>query len=223
MLYLWAFQEIERALFDGRLSKTLFIIGRNFVHGLVIARVLAVLKPITEGGFTRGPWTTYIYMVSHCLKPLSCKQHVTATEIPVDQLDACYTLCAAQNRENLLLGTFEPEVFKRNWQTFIEEGDGTIIGLYSEGSLRGVLGGLTVCDSQTGSLVGKTVFYYIRKDFLTRSVALVLFGEFQRWAFSKGARWVSLGVPLDRFQAQLDHFLKGDGYRARTVNYQKQL
>lgn len=162
-------------------------------------------------------------MESRCLKPVSSKQYITAAEIPADQLDACYTLCAAQSRDDLLVGTFEPEVFKRNWQAFIEEGDGAIIGLYVEGSLCGVLGGLTVCDSQTGNLIGKTIFYYIRKDVLTKSFALLLFSEFQRWVFSKGARWVNLDVPLDRFQVQLDQFLKGEGYRARRITYQKRL
>lgn len=162
-------------------------------------------------------------MVSRCLKPVSSTQCITAAKIPVDQLDGCYALCAAQSRDNLLVGTFEPEVFKRNWQAFIEEGDGTIIGLYTEDSLCGVLGGLTVCDSQTGNLIGKTIFYYIRKDVLTKSCASTLFGEFQRWAFAKGARCVNLDVPLDRFQAQLDQYLKGEGYLARRITYQKQL
>lgn len=161
--------------------------------------------------------------MSRSLKPVPCSPHLRASAIAIDQLDDCYVLCAAQNKDNLLVGTFEPEVFRRNWQTFIEDGDGTIIGLYAEHILCGVLGGLTVCDSQTGSLIGKTVFYYIRKDFLTRSAALLLFSEFQRWVFSKGARCVNLCVPCNRFQLQLEQILTEHGYQSHTIVYHKQL
>ena len=147
----------------------------------------------------------------------------TTVEIPVDQLDTCYTLCAAQHREGLLVGTFEPAIFRRNWETFLDEGEGTIIGLHQAGSLCGILGGVTVCDSQTGSLIGKTVFYYIRKDVLTRSAALVLFTRFQQWAFARGAMCVMLCVPFDGFQSRVDPLLQEHGYQVRTITYTKLL
>lgn len=148
-------------------------------------------------------------------------QLLTAVEIPVEQLDSCYALCAAQDKEGLLVGTFEPGIFKRNWETFIKEGDGTIIGLYNTGSLCGVLGGLVVCDSQTGCLIGKSIFYYIRKDVLTCSSSLVLFTRFQQWAFAHGATSVMLTIPLGRFQLRLDHLLQRNGYQAHTTTYKK--
>jgi hypothetical protein len=144
-------------------------------------------------------------------------------EMSIDQLEACYTLCAAQHKEGLLFGTFEPVIFRRNWETFIEDGDGTIIGLYADDSLCGLLGGVIVCDSQTGSLMGKTMFYYLRKDVRTRCAAFTLFSGFQRWAFAQGARCMMLGVPLDKFQSQLDRHLLGNGYKAHAVTYKKHL
>lgn len=155
------------------------------------------------------------------LEPGWTPQLLTTVEIPLDQLDTCCALCAAQDKEGLLVGTFEPDIFRRNWETFIKEGDGTIIGLYDAGSLCGILGGVVVCDSQTGSLIGKSIFYYIRKDVLTRSAALVLFTGFQQWAFAHGAVCVMLTIPLGRFQERLDQPLQRHGYEANTITYKK--
>ena len=149
-------------------------------------------------------------MTRRLLPPVGNVQLFTTNEMPVDQLDTCCRLCAAQDKEGLLVGTFEPEIFRRNWETFIKEGDGAIIGLYDAGSLCGILGGVAACDSQTGSLIGKTLFYYIRKDVLTRSAALVLFAGFQRWAFAQGVACVMIGVPLGGFQSRLDSLLQGN-------------
>lgn len=155
------------------------------------------------------------------LEPVLTPQLLATVEIPLDQLDICCALCTAQDKEGLLVGTFEPDIFRRNWETFIKEGDGTIIGLYDAGSLCGILGGVVVCDSQTGSLIGKSVFYYIRKDLLTRSAALVLFTGFQQWAFAHGATCVMLTIPLGRFQERLDQLLERHGYEANTITYKK--
>ncbi len=154
---------------------------------------------------------------------VSHSNRFTTVEIRIDQLEACYTLCAAQDKEGLLVGKFEPGIFRRNWETFIEDGEGAIIGLYSDDSLCGILGGTTVCDSQTGSLIGKTLFYYIRKDVLTRSAALALFTGFQQWALAQGARYVMVTLPLGEFQLRLEQSLRGDDYKAHTITYKKQL
>ena len=156
-------------------------------------------------------------------QPVLQTNRFTTIEFQVDQLEACYTLCTGQDKEGLLVGKFEPGIFRRNWETFIEEGEGAIIGLYSDNSLCGILGGTTVCDSQTGCLIGKTLFYYIRKDVLTRPAALALFMGFQRWALARGARYVMLTLPLGEFQLRLEQSLREDGYKAHTITYKKQL
>jgi hypothetical protein len=135
----------------------------------------------------------------------------------------CYGLCAAQNKEGLLVGTFVPEIFKRNWKTFIEEGDGTLIGLYTGDSLCGLLGGLTTCDSQTGSIVARVLFYYIRRDVRTASSALTLFRAFQQWAAERGAEALCLCVPENSSRIRLEPFLKSSGFRASRIIYTKQL
>jgi hypothetical protein len=81
------------------------------------------------------PFRGLVSTVKWFSQSVSHSNRFTTIEIQVDQLETCYTLCAAQDKQGLLVGTFEPDVFRRNWETFIREGDGVIIGLYSDNSL----------------------------------------------------------------------------------------
>ena len=144
-------------------------------------------------------------------------------ELPPDKLEVCYPLCAAQSKEGLLVGTFVPEVFNRNWRTFIEEGDGALIGIFSGNTLCGLLGGIATCDSQTGSTVARVLFYYLRRDVRTAASALTLFRGFQRWAAERSADALSICVPENPFRMRLDSSLKDSGFRASRITYTKQL
>lgn len=108
--------------------------------------------------------------------------------ITPEELPDCIPFGVAFHQEMQLPGRFVPLVFLRNWERFLAEGHGTILGLYDEHEkLVGGLGVLLGPDLNDGRLVATETFWFVDAQYRQGRAPLRLLAAYRQWAQEHGA------------------------------------
>lgn len=112
---------------------------------------------------------------------------MTIRPLMLDEIYLCVPFGYLFHDEKKVPGTFNPEVFMKNWTLFINSGNGTIFGLWKGDELIGGLGGYIFPDITTGESVANEFFWFVQKEDRKGSWPLRLRETYKSWAKERGA------------------------------------
>ena len=107
--------------------------------------------------------------------------------LEVYELPLCLPFGHAFFRELQLPGTFNEDVFLKNWTTYLTSYGARIFSLWEGETLIGGIGGMLAPDVFTGEKICQEFFWFIAPEYRHRTGALRLFKRFKRWGKESGA------------------------------------
>lgn len=123
--------------------------------------------------------------------------------------------------EAKLPGTLNPDVFRRNWSTYIARGYGVILVLRRDAATVGAIGGFIVRDPSNDDLVAAEGFWFVTEH--ARGAGLRLFTAFETLARVRGCKRLTF-VHLHALQSErLGALYQRRGFSPIEHHYVKEL
>lgn len=144
--------------------------------------------------------------------------------LTLEELPRCVPYATAFHEELRLPGQLIPEVFLKNWTTFLTQYPATILSLWKEETLIGGLGAMIVPDLSDGRLCATEMFIFIDKSHRGGSAFFRLLRAYKEWAIAHHAVEVRLshmehGEDHAEIDAQFDRLYRKLGYRPLERSY----
>lgn len=132
---------------------------------------------------------------------MSLIEDTTPRIVPIEDEDwpAVQTMGRMFYAEAGLLGEFIPEVFRENWEMYIERGYGIVLCLREGSCTTGTIGGFVVPDPCNNDLIASEAFWFMHPDH--RGNGSLLLRAFEREARKRGAMRLTM-VALFALQSE---------------------
>ena len=144
--------------------------------------------------------------------------------LTIDELPLCVPFAQEFHEELKLPGKMIPEIFMKNWTTFLTTYPSVILSLWKEEVLLGGLGAMIVPDLFDGRLCGHEMFIFIRKSERGGSGFLRLLKAFRAWWIERGAVEGRLAhMEHAETDEALDRLYRKLGYRPIERSYVESL
>lgn len=149
----------------------------------------------------------------------------TIRPLTLEELPRCVYSARAFHAEKQLPGKLVPDVFLKNWTTFLTSCTAVILGLFHEDKLVGGIGGMITPDLSDGRIAATEMFWYMLPEHRGGMNAFKLIDAFEAWAHEQGAeefRMVHMLEPdEDPSTVSLGPIYKRRKYRPLEVAYYK--
>lgn len=143
--------------------------------------------------------------------------------LTLDEIYLCVPYGYQFHKEKHVPGEFNPEVFMKNWESFIGSGLGCIFGLWKDYELIGGLGAFVSPDITTGQLVANEFFWFVQEGDRKGSWPLRLIHAYKAWGKEKSAVRFRMVHLLEHNETpstvRLAHFYRRLGMRPIEVGY----
>jgi GNAT superfamily N-acetyltransferase len=143
---------------------------------------------------------------------------IPATVADIPEL---YGLAARFYAESNLLGTFDAEMFRANWERILRENVGAIFLLKSGNWLAGALGGVVYPDMYQDRLVATEFFWFVKPE--SRGSGLRLYDAFEKWAKERGCQQIRMVHLLDVMPERVSQIYLRLGFTPAEVHYIKEI
>jgi hypothetical protein len=141
----------------------------------------------------------------------------------VKELPLCLPFGEAFMQEKHIPGVFNPDVFLKNWTTFLTSYPAAIFGLWKDEQLIGGIGGMIHPDLNTGQRIAVEFFWYVGHEHRHTIGSIKLVRRWKRWAKENGAvRWRMihlLDVDETASSVKLASFYEKQGLRPIEVGF----
>lgn len=144
---------------------------------------------------------------------------VVIRPLRVEELPLCVSGAEGFHREFQLPGRLIPEVFIRNWTTFLTQYTATILTAWQEERLLGGLGALVHPDLNDGRVVATEMFWYVMPEARGGRTAVRLLKAFIVWGESHAEETRLAHMLNGTHDAQLDRLYKKLGFRPLEMGY----
>lgn len=142
-------------------------------------------------------------------------------ELTTDDLPTLLPLCREFQAEGGLPGEFVSEKFICSWNNFITLKMGVVFGMYRDGKVVGMLGGIAYNDLNDGKMVVMEMFWYVVKEF--RGMGLKLLKTFEAWAIKRGAARLCMACLAGLNSDSMSSLYSRLGYRPLDLTFVKEL
>lgn len=141
----------------------------------------------------------------------------------VEELSTIAPYGKAFYEEGNLVGTYDPETFRKTWSAFLGKGLGVIFVMEIAAKFAGALGGILFLDPNNNDLVATELFWYVLPEYRNSVESVRLLVAFERWAKEMDARRVSMMHTFGSQVEQLSAIYTRLGYRPLEVHYVKEI
>ena len=162
-------------------------------------------------------------MPSMLSTPNTLPETTTVQRLTLEELPRCVPFAKAFHSELRLPGDFRPEVFLKNWTTFLTTYPAVIFTLRKGEALVGGIGGMIVPDLLDGRLCAHEFFWFVDAAHRTGTGAIRLLNRFEEWAAKEGAVEVRMVHLVGNHDEQLGRIYTKRKYRLQELCYWKAL
>ena len=148
--------------------------------------------------------------------------HIVIRPLTVEELPLCVEGAQDFHREFDLPGQLIPEVFIRNWTTFLTTYTATILTAWKDDRLLGGLGALVHPDLNDGRLVATEMFWYILQDARGTDAWKQLLEAFIVWGELHATETRLVHMIGGKHDKALDRIYCRKGYRPLELGYVRQ-
>lgn len=145
--------------------------------------------------------------------------------LTIEELPICVEHAKAFHIEKQLPGSLVPDVFLKNWTSFLTNYPSVVLGLWIEGEIAGALAALVTPDLSDGRITATEMFWYQRPEYRSGLNAFKLIDAFEDWGHEQGAvefRLMHMLMPNeDPATVRLAPIYKRRKYRPLEVGYYK--